>query len=715
MWKSPCRGVLLARMEFAHPWAAEVRLDGSELPLGGPKQRAVLAVLLLARNEVVSRDRLVEALWGDRAPPTAQRSLDSYVSRLRRLLGADRLVRRAPGYALRVDPGELDLDRFEALVGGARAGVPRRQRRGRWAKRCRSGAARPWPISSTSRLPRSSRSDSRSAGWAPWRTESTPSSRWEAARTWLAELEALVRDHPFRERLFGQLMLALYRAGRQAEALGAYRDAQRRLATELGMEPGSQLRELEQRILQHDPSLDAPRRIPRGADRSPRRGLAAALVLLACAGVAVAVLLLTGSSSNPDGGPEATDRLVGIDVRSGNPASPIALTGPPAALTVDADSVWAADSDGETVARISPSSGAVVDRIPIAGQPGSLAAGGGAVWAASTLGGTIQRIDRDTGRVTQTVRLGADNVAAIAFGDGALWAADTTQRALVEIDPRTGSLGRTIKLDLRPTALVAGGGSIWVADQSSSSVEELDPATGSVRARVQTGNGPAALAVGAGAVWVANSVDSTVSKIDPRTGSVVVTLAVGSGPSAIAVTGGSVWVASTYSGEIARIDPRRDQVTDTVEVGGRPSALAAGAGALWVGAGADGVGHRGGTMRLISTSPLATIDPAFAYYGRAVSVRPARLRHAGHLRSLAGARWAQARSGPRAGHPVPIGRRDDLQLPSEGGNQVLKRPAAAGERLPPGDRTAVFERLAGRRLLPGHRGNRRMPRARGGL
>ena len=113
-------------------------------------------------------------------------------------------------------------------------------------------------------------------------------------------------------------------------------------------------------------------------------------------------------------------------------------------------------------------------------NPGSLAAGGGAVWAASTLGGTIQRIDRDTGRVTQTVRLGADNVAAIAFGDGALWAADTTQRALVEIDPRTGSVGRTIKLDLRPTALVAGGGSIWVADQSTSSVEELDPATGSV-------------------------------------------------------------------------------------------------------------------------------------------------------------------------------------------------------------------------------------------
>jgi DNA-binding SARP family transcriptional activator len=107
-------------MEFAILGPVEVRRDGSELPLGGPKQRAVLAALLLAPNEVVSRDRLVEALWGDRAPPTAQRSLDSYVSRLRRLLGPDRLVRRTPGYSLRVDPEELDLGRFESLVSRGR-------------------------------------------------------------------------------------------------------------------------------------------------------------------------------------------------------------------------------------------------------------------------------------------------------------------------------------------------------------------------------------------------------------------------------------------------------------------------------------------------------------------------------------------------------------------------------------------------------------------
>ncbi len=120
VWQSPCKAVLLGRMDFAILGPVEARLDGSEVALGGPKQRALLTVLLLARNEIVSRDRLVEALWGERAPPTVQRSLDSYVSRLRRLLGENRIERRAPGYLLRVEPGELDLDRFERLLAEAR-------------------------------------------------------------------------------------------------------------------------------------------------------------------------------------------------------------------------------------------------------------------------------------------------------------------------------------------------------------------------------------------------------------------------------------------------------------------------------------------------------------------------------------------------------------------------------------------------------------------
>src|SRR5439155_23334607 len=113
-------------MEFLVLGPVEVRIDGTAVPLGGPKQRALLALLLLDANEVVSRDHLVDALWGERAPASAQRSLDSYVSRLRSLLGADRVERRPPGYRLRVEPEELDLDTFEALLeqGRAAAGDP---------------------------------------------------------------------------------------------------------------------------------------------------------------------------------------------------------------------------------------------------------------------------------------------------------------------------------------------------------------------------------------------------------------------------------------------------------------------------------------------------------------------------------------------------------------------------------------------------------------
>src|SRR5262249_40857270 len=117
---------LSRQMEFLVLGTIEARIDGRALSLGGPKQRALLALLLLDANEIVSRDRLVDALWGERAPASAQRSLDSYVSRLRSLLGADRIERRPPGYRIHVDPDELDLVRFEALLkeGRAAAGDP---------------------------------------------------------------------------------------------------------------------------------------------------------------------------------------------------------------------------------------------------------------------------------------------------------------------------------------------------------------------------------------------------------------------------------------------------------------------------------------------------------------------------------------------------------------------------------------------------------------
>jgi ABC-type transport system substrate-binding protein len=333
-------------------------------------------------------------------------------------------------------------------------------------------------------------------------------------------------------------------------------------------------------------------------------------VALCAATVLVAITLARSGAS---GSPGITgDRLVPID-SAGRAASPvISLPDAPASMTVAAGSVWAADSPAQSVLRISPASGSVVDRIPVAGQPGSLALGGGAVWVSSTLGGTIERIDPRTDGVTQTVRLGSDDIAAITFGRGALWVADTTRRAVAEIDPRTGSVRRILAVDVRPTAIAVGPRAIWLADYAAATVEELDPRSGAVVATIHTGNGPSALAASQGGVWVANNLDSTVSRISARTGALVTTVATGSGPIGIALDAGSVWVAGTYAAQLTRIDPHTNRIVRRSTVGGRPSALAAGLGRVWVGTAATSSKHRGGTLRMVSTTSIHTTDPAFA-------------------------------------------------------------------------------------------------------
>jgi DNA-binding SARP family transcriptional activator len=291
-------------VEFLVLGPVETRIDGRVLHLGGPKQRALLALLLLNGNEVVSRDRLVDSLWGERAPESAQRSLDTYVSRLRTLLGGERIERRAPGYLLRVEPGELDLERFEALLEQGRA----------------AGAAGD---------PATARAHLRDA-LALWRGPALADLASELAlgveaerleeRRLLAlegridaelalgggpeltrELERLVGEHPFQQRLLGQLMLSLYRAGRPAEALAAYQAFRRRFAEELGLEPSAELRALERRILEQDAALGpaAPARAVASPRRSTRaRMLAGAVVLAAVvASAIIGVELGTGGSS----------------------------------------------------------------------------------------------------------------------------------------------------------------------------------------------------------------------------------------------------------------------------------------------------------------------------------------------------------------------------------------------------------------------------------
>ena len=245
--------------------------DGRRISLGGARQRAVLALLLLHGNEPLSRDVIVDELWGEDPPPTAAKVLQNSVSALRKELpgGAGTLRTVGSGYALRLEPDELDRDRFERLLAEGRAALAAGDTADA-AARLRDGLAlwRGAPLSDFTyeRFARDeiSRLEELHVAAVEERIEADLALGRHGEL--VPELEALVTRHPLRERLRAQLMLALYGSGRQAEALEAYHAARRTLQAELGIEPGRALHELERAILSQDPSLDpaAPRRAATG-------------------------------------------------------------------------------------------------------------------------------------------------------------------------------------------------------------------------------------------------------------------------------------------------------------------------------------------------------------------------------------------------------------------------------------------------------------------
>ena len=238
-------------MEFAVLGPLEVTTDDGPIPVGRGKQRALLALLIVNAGRVVPTERLIDELWGDRPPATAGTALQVYVSKLRKTLGAAVITTRDPGYVLGAPPDAVDLHRFEALVVQARGQEPARA-----AELLRSALAlwRGPALADVELGEVGARLDELRIAALEERIELELALARHGEL--VSELEALVREHPLRERLRAQLMLALYRSGRQAEALDAYRAARRALVEELGIEPSDRLQRLEQSILRHDTALD---------------------------------------------------------------------------------------------------------------------------------------------------------------------------------------------------------------------------------------------------------------------------------------------------------------------------------------------------------------------------------------------------------------------------------------------------------------------------
>ena len=253
---------MASSMDFRILGPVEVRAGDEPVALGSAKQRAVLAMLVLHHGEIVSSDRLMADLWGEQPPATARKALQVYVSGLRKALGDGLLETHGHGYRLGVEADRVDLGRFETLLEDGRRAAERGDQEVA-AERLRDALAlwrgpalgdlayEPFAATEVVRLEElrlAAIEDRVSADLA-----------CGAGTELVPELDALVREHPLRERLRAQLMVALYRAGRQAEALECYQEGRRLLDEELGLQPGDELQELQQKVLQHDASLGAVR------------------------------------------------------------------------------------------------------------------------------------------------------------------------------------------------------------------------------------------------------------------------------------------------------------------------------------------------------------------------------------------------------------------------------------------------------------------------
>jgi DNA-binding SARP family transcriptional activator len=251
--------------EFRILGPLEVEQEAGPVLLGGLKQRAVLALLLLDAGRVVSIDRLVDALWGEVPPRTAVTSLQNFVSQLRKALGPEILETKPPGYRVNVQPGELDLARFRTLVDAARGGDPvERSQTLREALSLWRGAALADFAFEAFAQPHIAHLEELRLAALEERVEADLDAAHHAEL--VGELEGLVEQHPVRERLRGQYMLALYRSGRQAESLDAYQEGRRILVEQLGIEPSRELQQLHGAILRQEAGLQAPGAAPPSED-----------------------------------------------------------------------------------------------------------------------------------------------------------------------------------------------------------------------------------------------------------------------------------------------------------------------------------------------------------------------------------------------------------------------------------------------------------------
>ncbi|HST14220.1 MAG TPA: BTAD domain-containing putative transcriptional regulator [Gaiellaceae bacterium] len=568
-------------MEFRLLGLLEVEDEHGPVRIVPGRESALLALLLLHSGAALSNDRIVDELWGDAAPENAAKSVHVYVSRLRKALGAARLETTPAGYRIVVKPGELDLQRFETALDDGRFADALALWRGeplaefRYATFAQAEARR---LEGRRKEAIAELLDARLAtGDAP-----------------VAELEAIVEQDRLWERPRGQLMRALYLAGRQADALALYRETRELLADELGVDPGPELQRLERAILNQDPELGTPAPSARAVRAKGRRPLLVVVggTLLLVAAIAAAVVLGTrgtghlssvapGSVAVIDAHTNGVIAQIGV----GNRPSRLAVAGHhlwalnagdgtitevdtsddrvsapfgpslvPSDLAATANALWVGDApigagQGATrIARFDPvrhtrtgTTALAGAPVPGGGRPAEeryLVAAGSTVWA---IGPTLEPVELDarTGRVRRVVHVFA---TSLAFADGTVWAA--SGRSVARIDPRSGRFTEfAVPSIFDVEGIAAGGGAAWATSFSDGLVWRIRAGPLEHVSSIPVGYGVSTIAYGAGAVWVGNRFDDTISRIDPQT-SKVTRVATVPAPQDLQVAGGRVYVAA---------------------------------------------------------------------------------------------------------------------------------------------------------------------------
>jgi YVTN family beta-propeller protein len=587
--------------EFLILGPLEVCRGDEVVQLGAAKQRALLGVLLLHANETVSTSRLAEELWGERPPATAEKLVQGYVHALRKRLGDGVLATRPPGYKVNVQPGALDLREFERLTEEARTASVEN------SIELRRRALALWrgPALADLVLNGPERHNVERLGELRLTTQvERIAAELQLGRhaELVGELEPLVAEHSYHERLAALLMLALYRSGRQADALGVYRTVRRRLSDELGLQPGQELRDLEASILRQDDSLaispptlraelTPSERVPTttvmpAASRSRGRTLAVAgaLLLLAAATIAIAALLLRDRAAGVVVPPNS---VAVIDPATNRVTTTLQTGIGPAPVASGAGSVWIGNLDDTSLTQVDAASRTVAGTIPLPATPTAIAVGPEVVWVVNARLGTLYRVHPKFETVI-SVEVGPRSIrhtgAGIDLGEGSVWAAygDST---LARVDPETREGRAAASGGVAPAGLVIASGFVWVSDSEDATVRRFSPRTwelGAVGA-YPVCRGPSGLAAGDGSIWVACTADDVVARIPADLGSRSYTpIPVGDRPASVAFGAGAVWVANSASGTVSRVDPDTNEVVRTMAIGNAPTGITVSGGLVWV-------------------------------------------------------------------------------------------------------------------------------------